>query len=26
VERELGVEVISSGYDAGDFVRQMMNR
>jgi putative radical SAM enzyme (TIGR03279 family) len=26
VERELGVEVIPSGYDAGDFVRQMINR
>jgi putative radical SAM enzyme (TIGR03279 family) len=26
VERELGVEVIPSGYDAGDFVRQMMSR
>jgi len=26
VERELGVEVIPSGYDAADFVRQMTNR
>jgi putative radical SAM enzyme (TIGR03279 family) len=26
VERELGVEVIPSGYDAGDFVRQMISR
>jgi putative radical SAM enzyme (TIGR03279 family) len=26
VERELGVEVIPSGYDAGDFVRQMKSR
>ena len=26
VERELGVEVIPSGYDAGDFVRQMLSR
>jgi putative radical SAM enzyme (TIGR03279 family) len=26
VERELGVEVIPSGYDAGDFVRQMIGR
>jgi putative radical SAM enzyme (TIGR03279 family) len=26
VQRELGVEVIPSGYDAGDFVRQMFSR
>src|SRR5215467_1535512 len=26
VERELGVEIIPSGYDAGDFVRQMVSR
>jgi len=26
VERELGVEVIPSGYDAGDFVRLMLSR
>src|SRR5256712_2885547 len=26
VERELGVEVIPSGYDAGDFVRRMIGR
>src|SRR5204863_5682851 len=26
VERELGVEVIPSGYTAGEFVRQMLNR
>ena len=26
VERELGVDVIPSGYNAGDFVRQMLSR
>ena len=26
VEREIGVEVIPSGYDARDFVRQMISR